>query len=63
MLEINVLTSVKNPKSNRGNLGDIFGYKLMEYLCKPLNIKVNRIGINDIIVNNTFSLVGSIGHL
>ena len=63
MLEINVLTSVKNPKSNRGNLGDIFGYKLMEYLCKPLNIKVNRIGVNDRIVNNTFGLVGSICHL
>jgi len=63
MFDINILASTRNPKSNRGNLGDIFGYKLMEYLCKPLNIKVNRIGINDRIVNNTFALVGSICHL
>lgn len=63
MFDINIFASVRNPKSNRGNLGDIFGYKLMEYLCKPLNIKVNRIGINDRIVNNTFALVGSICHL
>lgn len=63
MFEINILASVNNPKSNRGNLGDLFSYELMEYLCKPLNIKVNRLGVNDRIVNNTFSLVGSICHL
>ena len=63
MLEVNILASIKNTKSNKGNLGDLFGYILMEYLCNPLNIKVNRIGINDTIVNNTFSLVGSICHL
>ena len=63
MSEINILASVKNPKKESGNLGDVFGYKLMEYLCKPLNIKVNRLGIGDKIVNNTFSLVGSICHL
>ena len=38
MFEINILASVNNPKSNRGNLGDLFSYELMEYLCKPLNI-------------------------
>lgn len=63
MNQISILASVKNPLCNKGNLGDIFGYILMEYLCKPYNIKVNRLGIDDKIVNNTFSLVGSICHL
>lgn len=63
MNEIYILASVKNPLSKKGNLGDIFGYILMEYLCKPFNIKVKRLGVNDKIVNNTFSLVGSICHL
>ena len=30
MLEVNILASIKNTKSNKGNLGDLFGYILME---------------------------------
>ncbi len=60
---ISVLASVVNPNQNNGNLGDLFGYKLMEHLCKPLNIGVKRLGVKDNIEDNTFSLVGSICHL
>ena len=60
---INVLASVINPNSEKGNIGDMFGYILMEYLCNPLNIQVKRLGTKNNIVNNTFSLVGSICHL
>ncbi len=63
MKEIHVFASVFDTNSTTGNLGDIFGYVLADYLCKPYSIKVNRIGINDKIVNNTFSLVGSICNL
>ena len=63
MKEINILASVKRPNSDRGNLGDLFGFVLLEHLCEPFNIKVNRLGIYDDIENNTFALVGSICHL
>lgn len=62
MVCINVLASV-NPNNKQGNLGDIFGYVLMENLCKPFNIEVKRLGTQDNIENNTFSLIGSICHL
>jgi len=58
-----ILGSVKIPNKNNGNLGDIFGYVLMEYLCKKMNIKVKRLGIHDNIEENTFALVGSICEL
>lgn len=63
MLNINILASVTHPNKNNGNLGDIFGYILMEYLCNKFNVKVNRLGVNNQIKDNTFSLVGSICHL
>lgn len=60
---LNILASVINTKINTGNLGDIFGYILFEYYCKNMNIKVNRLGINDRINKDTVALVGSIVEL
>ena len=65
MYIINLLASVKKPSASSGNLGDIFGYVLLEYLCKNLNIKVNRLGLYDNISGGdvTFAIVGSIVEL
>lgn len=35
-MNINILASVEHPNKNNGNLGDIFGYLLMEHLCKKM---------------------------
>lgn len=68
MDKIYVFASVKNTKSTKGNLGDLFGYTLIEYLynqylSNEYNIKVKRLGINDNIKKNTIAIVGSICHL
>jgi len=63
MVEVCVLASVKNPHLSRGNLGDIFGYVLIEFLCKDKNITVKRLGVHDSIRKNTIAVVGSICEL
>lgn len=61
---INIYAYVKNPSNlYLDNLGDVFGYVLMDYLCKRMNINVKRFGKNDYIPNNTLAIVGSIIHL
>lgn len=60
---IHVLASVIEPHKLTGNLGDVFGYVLMEFYCKKMNIEVKRVGIKDDIGKNTFAIVGSIYHL
>lgn len=63
MKSLNVLASVKNPHALRGNLGDIFGYLLMEHYCDQYNVNVNRMGVDDKIEDDTFAVVGSIINL
>ncbi|WP_346993083.1 polysaccharide pyruvyl transferase family protein [Alteromonas gracilis] len=63
MKSINVLASVKKPNSEKGNLGDLFGYMLMEYYAKQYSLSVNRLGVDDELVSDTFAVVGSIIHL
>jgi len=63
MAHICVLASVVNPNKETGNLGDLFGYVLMEHFCKEMNITVKRLGTRDTIEDNTFAVVGSICHL
>jgi len=60
---IHVLASVNEPHKLTGNLGDRFGYVLMEFYCKKMNIEVKRVGVYDDIGKNTFAIVGSIYYL
>lgn len=63
MKSVTVLASVKNPYATRGNLGDVFGYFLMEHYCKQYDIEVERVGVDDKIEKDTFAVVGSIINL
>jgi pyruvyltransferase len=60
MKTINVFASCYCPYSEKGNLGDMFGYILMEFFCKTRGITVNRLGLKDSLKENTFAMVGSI---
>lgn len=60
---LTVLASVKKTNAAKGNLGDMFGYLLMEHFCSQYSLPVKRIGVDDDIEEETFAVVGSIIHL
>lgn len=57
---MNVFASCIHPYAEKGNLGDMIGYIIMEFYCKTRGINVNRLGIKDSISENTIAIVGSI---
>ncbi len=58
---INVLAYTKNIRSEfNDNLGDFFGYILMDYICQNQDIVVNRRNQLDRSSDTVFSIVGSL---
>lgn len=61
MTAVNVLAYTKNIRSEfNDNLGDFFGYILMDYICQKQDIIVNRRNQLDRSSDTVFSIVGSL---
>lgn len=63
MKQLNILASIKDPTAKHGNLGDMFGYLLLEHYCAQYSVNINRIGVHEKIPEDTYAFVGSIIHL
>lgn len=60
MKQLNILASIKDPRARHGNLGDLFGYLLLEHYCAQYSVNINRIGVHEKIPEDTYAFVGSI---
>ena len=47
MKQLNILASIKDPTAKHGNLGDMFGYLLLEHYCAQCPVNINRIGVHE----------------
>ena len=63
MKQSNILANIKDPTAKHGNLGDMFGYLLLEHYCAQYSVNINRIGVHEKIPEDTYAFVGSIIHL
>ena len=48
MKQLNILASIKDPTAKHGNLGDMFGYLLLEHYCAQYSVNINcfKVGLS-----------------